>query len=123
MHYIPESAKEFFQEPSKSTAAEDSALADVAVLHLLTVVVGLLLAADAVLGWGWLPNYAAWRTPFGYRLALFAAVLGGARILYHSLDNLAAGRIGADLALTIACLAAILLGEHQTAGLVVFISL
>lgn len=123
MHYIPESAKEFFQEPSKATAADDSALADVAVLYLLTLVVGLLLAADAALGWGWLPGYEAWRTPFGYRLALFAAVLGGTRILYHSLDNLAAGRIGADLALTIACLAAILLGEHQTAGLVVFISL
>jgi len=62
-------------------------------------------------------------TLFGYRLALLAAVLGGARILYHTLDGLLSGRFGADLALTIACLAAIALGEHQTAGLVVLISL
>src|SRR5262249_48549555 len=41
----------------------------------------------------------------------------------HSLENLLAGKFRADLALTIACLAAIALGEHQTAGLVVFISL
>ncbi len=60
---------------------------------------------------------------FGYRLALLAAVLGGARILYHALDGLLSGRVGADLALTIACLAAIVLGEHETAGLVVLISL
>ena len=59
----------------------------------------------------------------GYRLALLAAVLGGARILYHALDGLLSGRVGADLALTIACLAAIVLGEHETAGLVVLISL
>src|SRR5205823_749498 len=44
-------------------------------------------------------------------------VLGGSRILYHSLEGLLAGRIGADLALTIACLAAILLGEHSVAAL------
>ena len=48
---------------------------------------------------------------------------GGARILYHTLDGLLSGRIGADLALTLACLSAIALGEHQTAGLVVLIAL
>jgi len=123
MHYVPESAREFFQEPSHTAKDDDAALADVAVLYLLTTVVGLLLAADALLGMGLWPEWNWLRSPGGYRLALFAAVIGGARILYHSLDNLLAGRIGADLALTTACLAAIVLGEHQTAGLVVFISL
>ena len=33
----------------------------------------------------------------GYRLALVAAVLGGARVLYWALESLLEGRIGADL--------------------------
>ena len=107
-----------------------------APLYVLTACVAALLVGDWVLSVGTpaaitaaadagltksaakLPN--AW---FGYRLALLAAVLGGARILYHALDGLLSGRVGADLALTIACLAAIMLGEHETAGLVVLISL
>ena len=48
---------------------------------------------------------------------------GGARILYQTLENLFEGRIGADLALTLAALAAIVLGEHETAALVVFVAL
>lgn len=123
MHYVPESAREFFQEKPATAQAEDAALADVASLYVLTAVVGLLLAADFLLGTMNLPGAEWYHSPWGYRLALFAAVLGGARILYHSLDNLLAGRVGADLALTTACLAAIALGEYQTAGLVVFISL
>jgi Cu+-exporting ATPase len=87
------------------------------------LLVGLLLAADVVLGTAAVPGLENWRSPWGFRLALFAAVFGGARILYHSLENVLAGKFGADLALTTACLAAIALGEHQTAGLVVFISL
>ena len=105
-----------------------------APLYVLTACVAALLIGDWVLSVGTpgsttavaglsknavkLPN--AW---FGYRLALLAAVLGGARILYHALDGLLSGRVGADLALTIACLAAIVLGEHETAGIVVLISL
>ena len=107
-----------------------------APLYVLTACVAALLICDWILSVGTpssttsaavagltksaakLPN--SW---FGYRLALLAAVLGGARILYHALDGLLSGRVGADLALTIACLAAIVLGEHETAGLVVLISL
>src|SRR5690242_17688936 len=100
MHYVPESAREFFQERPATSQADDAALADVASLYVLTAVVGLLLAADTVFGTLNLPGAEWYRAPFGYRLALFAAVLGGARILYHSLDNLLAGRFGADLALT-----------------------
>ena len=102
-----------------------------APLYVLTAIVGGLLVADWLLtssaGTGTTATIfgiPGWRnTLFGYRFALIAAVLGGSRILYHALDGLLSGRIGADLALTIACLAAIVLGEHQTAGLVVFISL
>ncbi len=123
MHYVPESAGEFFQEPEKRSPDDDGALAAVAPLYALTAVVGMLLAADAVLGALTIPGWEWLRAPGGYRLALIAAVLGGARILFHSLENVLEGKFGADLALTIACLAAIALGEHQTAALVIFISL
>ncbi|MGH7202529.1 MAG: heavy metal translocating P-type ATPase, partial [Planctomycetaceae bacterium] len=62
-------------------------------------------------------------TLFGYRLALWAALLGGARVLFQTLMGLVSGRVGADLAITIAAFAAILLGEEETAALVVFIAL
>jgi Cu+-exporting ATPase len=54
---------------------------------------------------------------------LVAAVLGGARILYGALQNLLEGRIGADLALAIACIAAILIQEPLVAAEVVFIGM
>src|SRR6476469_1468546 len=57
------------------------------------------------------------------RYALIAAVLGGARILYGSLQGLFEGKLGADLALAIACLAAILMNEPLVAAEVVFIGL
>jgi len=60
-------------------------------------------------------------TPFRY--SLLAAVLGGSRVLYGSLEALFEGRIGADLALAIACLAAILIREPLVAAEVVFIGL
>src|SRR5262245_4689724 len=117
MHYVPESSRALLEGESSSA---DSAQYGEAGFHLaaapvyaLTAVVGLLLLADMVTGATGDPAVSAYRTLFGYRLALLAAVLGGARILYHSLEGLLAGRVGADLALTIACLAAILLGEHS----------
>ncbi len=89
-----------------------------APLYLLTLLVAGCCLADALAGYGgWSPVF------LGYRWALWGALLGGARILYHALDGLAAGRFGADLALALACLAAIALGEATTAGLVVLISL
>ena len=98
-------------------------------LYLLTAIVGGLLAADL-----W-PPLATWlrgqgvdgyswpREIFGFRYALIAAVVGGARVLYTSLESLFAGRIGADLALAVACLAAILIREPLVAAEVVFIGL
>ena len=130
MHYIPESAREFLQDDpvgrSADSAAERGFHYRSAPIYLLTLIVGLLLAADLVIGALGTAEVSAWaeyRSLFGYRLALLAAVFGGARILYQTLESLFDGRVGAELALTIACLAAIILGEPVTAALVVFIAL
>src|SRR5438093_13364805 len=100
-------------------------------LYLLTALLGALLAADlwpALADWLWPGGTGAWlpvwpREVFGYRLALIAAVLGGSRVLYNSLESLFEGRFGADLALALACIAAILIGEPLVAAEVVFIGL
>src|SRR5579883_1765156 len=100
-------------------------------LYLLTALIGLLIAADF---WPtlalWLQTHGwsvptLWKREFlgGYRIALIAAVLGGARILYGSVESLLEGRIGADLALALACVAAILLGEPLVAAEIVFIGM
>lgn len=127
MHYIPESTCEMLRnDPTASgRAARSNFHYQSAPLYLLTGCVAALLLFDTVLSSGLNTGAALGSGPvlFGWRYALLAAVLGGARIVYHALDGILSGRIGADLALTIACLAAIVLGEHQTAGLVVLISL
>lgn len=128
MHYCPESCREFLDEvpPGASGESADRGFHyRSAPLYLLTAIVGLLFAADIAIGiltGSGVTGWDSYQSLFGYRLALLAAVLGGARILYQTLENLLDGRIGADLALTIACLAAIILGEHATAALVVFIA-
>ncbi|MBM3979422.1 MAG: cation-translocating P-type ATPase family protein [Planctomycetes bacterium] len=98
-------------------------------LYLLTAVVGALLGADlwpVVAGWlkgQGVETYSWARDASGFRYALFAAVIGGARVLYTSLEALFEGRVGSDLALAIACLAAIVLKEPVVAAEVVFIGL
>ena len=94
-------------------------------LYLLTALLGALLGADI---WpvvaGWLGELPSWpREILGYRFALIAAVLGGARVLYGALESLFEGRLGADLALALACIAAILIGEPLVAAEVVFIGM
>ncbi|MBI1314052.1 heavy metal translocating P-type ATPase [bacterium] len=129
MHYCPESCREFLDETplgASSDSVDRSFHHRSAPLYLLTAIVGLLFAADLAIGMlndAGVSDWNAYQTLGGYRLALLAAVLGGARILYQTLESLLDGRVGADLALTIACLAAIILGEHTTAALVVFIAL
>src|SRR5437660_12932095 len=84
-----------------------------AALYLLTGLLALLIGLDL-----W-PPFAAWlndavgadltvgsRTLFGYRYALIAALIGGIRALYGSLVRLSEGKLGADLAIAIACIAA-----------------
>lgn len=132
MHYIPESTCEMLRGDPLAVGSQTRSSFHYlsAPLYVLTAIVAILLAIDWLLtatGTGStlsIFGVPGWQnTLYGYRFALVAAVVGGARILYHALDGLLSGRIGADLALTIACLAAIVLGEHQTAGLVVLISL
>jgi Cu+-exporting ATPase len=99
-------------------------------LYLLTGLLGLLIGIDL---WpalaAWLAerglSLPAWDREFytGYRIALIAAVLGGARVLYGSLESLMEGRIGADLAVAIACIAAILFRKPLVAAEIVFIGM
>jgi Cu+-exporting ATPase len=83
-----------------------------------TAVVGSLLGLDlAFAAWG-----AGIRLPFGITPTLLAALIGGGRVVYLALAALFEGRIGADIALAIACVAAALLGEYFVAAEVVFIA-
>src|SRR5262245_7792718 len=88
-------------------------------LYLMTALLGGLIGLE-LLRWLGLPVLAAMPAN---RFALIAAVLGGARVLYTSLQSLLEGRLGADLALAIACIAAILINEPLVAAEVVFIGL
>ena len=91
-------------------------------LYLLTSILALLIGADL---WLWLSIGADDVSLLGlrFRLALVPAILGGARILYGSLDSLFEGRIGADLAIAVACVAAILARRPEVAEEVVFVGL
>jgi Cu+-exporting ATPase len=99
-------------------------------LYALTALVGLFIGLDLwpiLAQWidpsqSWLPT---WRNEIsGYRLyALCAAILGGARALYGSLERLTEGRVGADLAIAIAVVAAILTREPLVAAEIVFVGL
>jgi Cu+-exporting ATPase len=96
-------------------------------LYVLTATLVLLLVFDL------LPDLTAWlvgadaprlrRELFGVRFARLAAVLGGARVLYGALNRLLEGRLGADLALALAVIAALLIGEPLVAAEVVVIGL
>src|SRR4051812_41337465 len=81
-------------------------------VYVMTALLGVLIALDFLpraAGWLGLSSFTGWPAGVGgFRFALIAAVLGGARILYGALQSLLEGRIGADLALAIACIAAIL---------------
>ena len=89
-------------------------------LFVLTATLGVLLAADLIFGWlGW----TMLRAPFGMSLAMVAALIGAARIVYGAIEALVAGRIGADIALAQACIAALIIGEPFVAAEVVFIAL
>src|SRR5262249_38278877 len=97
-------------------------------LYLMTALIGALIAADlwpVVAAWLGVKEWAPWPREFygTYRVALLAAVIGGARILYGSVQSLLEGKLGADLALAIATIAAILIGEPLVAAEVVFIGM
>lgn len=95
-------------------------------LYLFTALIGLLIGLDLWPGFAdWAGIGLTWSTEFysGYRIALIAAILGGARVLYNSFEKLLEGRLGADLALGIACVAAILYGKPLVAAEIVFIGM
>src|SRR5262245_613314 len=104
-------------------------------LYLLTGLLAILMAADLLPKFaGWLGSNALAGWPAGihvrflfidrfFSFALIAAVLGGARVLFSSLLSLVEGKLGADLALALACIAAIFIGEELVAAEVVFIGL
>jgi Cu+-exporting ATPase len=96
-------------------------------LYAMTALIGALIGVAL---WPELVRWAGWSSLptwpdkiLNWRLALIPAVLGGARILYTSLEGLFEGKVGADLALALACIAAILLDEPFVAAEVVFIGL
>ncbi|HZU38466.1 MAG TPA: hypothetical protein VFA18_21255, partial [Gemmataceae bacterium] len=111
---ISHTEKPFYQETNLS-------------LYLLTGLIGLLIGLDL-----W-PEFVrwiglalpTWSNEFapGYRLALLAALIGGARVLYTCVDGLLEGKVGADLALAIACAAAIVFNRPLVAAEIVFIGM
>jgi Cu+-exporting ATPase len=89
-------------------------------LFAFTALLGVLIAGDVILnllGWGRV------RQPLGLSFSLIAAVLGTVYIVYGALRALLQRRIGADLALAQAALAALVLGQPFVAAEVVFIAL
>lgn len=89
-------------------------------LFAFTVLLGVLIGIDLIL---WQAGANEYRQPFGVSLILVAALLGGAKIVYGALEALAQGRVGADIALAQAAVAAIVIGEYFVAAEVVFIAL
>lgn len=95
-------------------------------LYLLTGLIGLLIGLDLWPGFAdWAGIGLTWSSELypGYRIALVAAILGGARVLFNSFEKLFEGRLGADLALGIACVAAIFYGKPLVAAEIVFIGM
>jgi Cu+-exporting ATPase len=89
-------------------------------LAAFTALLGLLIGGDILLG---LIGSGQGRLPLGLSLSLVAAVLGAVYIVYGALRALLERRIGADIALAQACLAALILGQPFVAAEVVFIAL
>jgi Cu+-exporting ATPase len=101
-------------------------------LYLMTGLLAVLLALDLLPrfgDWAGLTLFKSWPkelgTLFGFRItfAMIAAILGGARIVYISLHGLLDKKIGADLAIAVAFLAAIFIQEWLVAAEVVFIGM
>ncbi|MGE0759987.1 MAG: cation-translocating P-type ATPase family protein [Pirellulaceae bacterium] len=89
-------------------------------LYALTAFVGVLVIGDLVL---WATGLDAYRSVGGFRLVTIAAMVGGGRFLYHAVLDLLEGRLGTDVALALAIIAALILNETWVAAEVVFIAL
>jgi Cu+-exporting ATPase len=93
---------------------------DERALIAFTALLGGLIGVDLVLG---LVGWDRGRFPMGLAPAMIAALLGAVYIVYGTLRSLLRRRIGADLALAQACLAALMIGQPFVAAEVVFIAL
>ncbi len=89
------------------------------VLVATTAVVGFFLGLDL---YQMATGTTIW-LPFGIAPAKVAALIGGGRVVYLAMAAMLEGRIGADIALAIACVAAAILGEWFVAAEVVFIAM
>ncbi|WP_169975061.1 cation-translocating P-type ATPase family protein [Tautonia rosea] len=89
-------------------------------LYVFTALLGALIGLDLLL-WSLAPTN--WRAPWGLSLIWVAALVGSARIVYQALEALVKGRVGADVALAVAALAALALREPFVAAEVVFIAM
>ncbi len=85
-----------------------------------TALLGVLIGADVLLG---LLGWDQGRFPLRLSPGMIAALLGAVYIVYGTLQSLLHGRVGADLALAQACLAALVIGQPFVAAEVVFIAL
>ncbi len=112
MHHL---AAHAFQEDEGHAHAESHR-----PLYVLTAVIGVLIGADIALA---ALGLETWRSPLGISWATIAALLGGARIVYGALEALLGGKVGADVALAQACIAALAIGRPFVAAEVVFIAL
>ena len=87
-------------------------------LRAFTLLLGFLIGGDLLLG-----LLGRGPLPAGLSLSLLAAILGAIYIVYGALQALLQRRIGADLALAQASIAALILGQPFVAAEVVFIAL
>jgi HflK protein len=93
---------------------------DERALIAFTALLGGLIGADLLLG---LLGWERGRFPLGLSPAMIAALLGAVYIVYGTLQSLLQRRIGADLALAQASVAALMIGQPFVAAEVVFIAL
>jgi Cu+-exporting ATPase len=118
--YRPEELQHLDGGPFGVVDGADPHLQGERALFGFTLLLGVLIGGDILLG---LLGWDRARLPLGLSLVMVAAILGAIYIVYGTLQSLARGRIGADLALAQACLAALILGQPFVAAEVVFIAL
>src|SRR5437870_13489232 len=78
-----------------------------------TALLGALIGVDVLLG---LLGWDRGRFPFGLSPGMIAALLGAVYIVYGTLQSLRQRRLGSDLALAQACLAALVLSQPFVAA-------